>query len=76
MSYYKFSNLGQILQGDLNFKLIKGVTSLDFESIKCNCNLKTRTNGKCVYVGKCRHSVVVYKASCKTCDKCYIGNTQ
>jgi len=76
MSYHKIVNLGQILQGDLNSKLIKGVRSLDFENLECNCNSKSKTDGKCVYGGKCRHSIVVYKATCKICDKFYVGNTQ
>ena len=41
MSYHKFSNLGQLLQGDLNSKLSNEVTPLDFENLKYNRNLKT-----------------------------------
>lgn len=69
MSYQKNVNIGQILQGDLNSKLIKGVTLPDFENLNCNCNSKTKTNGKCIYKGTYRHSILVYKATCKICYK-------
>ena len=29
-----------------------------------------------MYGGECRKSIVVYKAECKDCKMCYIGNTQ
>jgi hypothetical protein len=76
MSYHKFLNLREILQGDLGGKVMKDVSSLDFMPRDCNCNVRTLVNGQCAYNGKCRHSVVVYKASCKCCKKYYIGNTQ
>ena len=76
MVYHKFSNLGKILQGDLSSKLIKRVKSLDFESLKYDCNSKTKTDGECIYDGKCRYSIVVYKETFKVCDKLYIGNIQ
>jgi len=61
---------------DLTWKLLDGVDSKDFMDQDCNCNNKTKVNGQCVYEGKCRKSIVVYKATCKLCDKYYIGNTQ
>ena len=63
MSYHKFSNLGQILQGDLTGKQMDGITSKDFEPIECNCHNSAKwDNGVCAYNGECRSSVVVYKA--------------
>ena len=76
MSYHKFSNLREILQGDLSGKLMKGVGSRDFDALPCNCSTPSKRNGICIYNSKCRHSIVVYKATCKLCDANYIGNTQ
>ena len=76
MSYHKFSNMGEILQGDLTSKLMKGIGSKDFDSLDCNCYNSTKVNGKCIYNNCCRWSNVVYEVKCKCCDKIYIGNTQ
>ena len=76
MSYHKFPNLGQLFQSDLTTKLTKGLESLDFMDLPCNCNVRTKVNGKCWFNGECRKSIVVYKAKCKLCEMSYIGNTQ
>ena len=76
MSYHKFSNLGEIFQGDLNNKLMKNITSKDFMDLMCNCTNSTTINGNCIYNGNCRKSIVIYKATCKECGCYYIGNTQ
>ena len=66
MSYDKFTNLGQTLQGDLMGKLMDGITSIDFKPRKCNCHKSAKgENGVCAYNGECRRSIVVYKAHCK-----------
>ena len=76
MSYHKFPNLREILQGDLNGKILKGIGSRDFEPLPCNCSAPSKHNGICIFNGKCRHSIVVYKATCRICKAFYIGNTQ
>ena len=76
MSYHKFSNLREILSGDLVSKLLKGVESIDFMDRDCNCNARTKVNGVCAFGGDCRKSIVVYQAECKTCGHSYLGNTQ
>ena len=77
MSYHKFPNLREIFQGDLASKLMEGVQSKDFMDRACNCNKSTKDEeGHCIYGGQCRKSIVIYKATCKECDKVYIGNTQ
>ena len=76
MSYHKFSNLGEIFQGDLNKKLMNNITSKDFMDLDCNCRRCSTVNGRCIYGGKCRKSIVIYKATCKDCGCYYIGNTQ
>ena len=72
MSYHRFNNLRELFQGDLATKLSKNLKSKEFEALNCNC----RKNEKCKFDGKCRSSIVVYKAICNTTGKAYIGNTQ
>ena len=72
MSYHRFLNIRELLQGDLGSKLSKGIQSLDFATLQCNCRKKTA----CQYDGKCRTPIVVYKATCQKTGKAYIGNTQ
>ena len=76
MSYHKFSNLREMFSGDLVSILMKGIGSLDFDTLPCNCSTYLKTNGICPYNSFCRHSIVVYKATCKKSKKYYIGNTQ
>ena len=72
MSYHRFSNLRELFQSDLNTKLNSTVISKDFQNLPCNC----RNKQACSYEGKCRHSIVVYQATCLKTNKQYIGNTQ
>ena len=72
MSYHRFSNLRELFQGDLNTKLNRNVVSKDFQNLPCNC----RNKKACPYGGKCRHSIVVYQATCLKTNKRYLGNTQ
>ena len=76
MSYHKFTNLGETFQGDLPTKLAKNILSKDFMERECNCNKRSLGEGKCAFGGHCRACVVVYKATCKKCGLCYVGNTQ
>ena len=60
MSYHKFSNLRELLSGDLTGKIMKDVVSLDFIDRECNCNKASLVKGECIYGGNCRKSIVVY----------------
>ena len=62
MSYHKFPNLGQTFQSDLTSKLTRDMKSMDFMDMPCNCNAKTKVDGKCMFKGDCRKSIVVYNA--------------
>ena len=72
MSYHRFPNLRELFQGDLNGKINKDLVSLDYRNLPCNC----RNKETCPYQGKCRYPIVVYKDTCLTTGKIYIGNTQ
>ena len=75
MSYHKFANLSEMFASDVNKKLMEGIGSKDFDTLKCNC-YSTKVDGKCIFNLECRKSIVVYKAECKECGMHYIGNTQ
>ena len=70
MSHHHFSNLGELFAQDLQTKILQNVESEDYRTRPCNCR------GTCAFNGKCRHHMVVYKATCTLCDHFYIGATQ
>jgi hypothetical protein len=37
MSYHRFPNLREMLQGDLSIKLTDNIESMDFKARECNC---------------------------------------
>jgi hypothetical protein len=77
MSYHRFNNLRETFQADLTTKLSEDIVSLDFKNLACNCQKKSKDDkGLCIYGGACRKSIVVYKTTCLTTGKVYIGNTQ
>ena len=59
MSYHRFPNLGEILQGDLVGKLRKGIGSKDFLNCECNCSSMKKVKGECAYEGDCRACCIV-----------------
>ena len=78
MSHKKFTNLGETFQGDLNNKLMEGITLKDFmdlERVQLQSSNYSK-NGNCIYGGNCRKSIVIYKATCKEYGCHCIGNTQ
>ena len=76
MSYHRFNNLAELLNGDLATKTGQGIFSKDLMDRECNCSLPSKVNGKCVYEGKCRSKCIIYQVECSMCDAIYIGNTQ
>lgn len=64
MSYHKFSNLREILEGDLTNKILNGIVSYNFEDFPCNCNTVSKVGNICIY-----------NSNCKLCDSIYIGKT-
>ena len=76
MSYHRFNNLAELLNGYLAKKIGRGIFSKDLMDRKCNCYLPFKVNGKCVYEGKCQSRCIRYEVTCSICDAIYIGNTQ
>ena len=74
MAYHRYSNLREIFNGDLTYKLNKEIISDDFKKLPCNC--KDRATIGCNYNNHCRDSIVVYRVQCKASGKSYIGCTQ
>jgi len=75
MSYHKFSNVRETFQGDAVAKMMKGITSRDFQDLPCNCQERSRMEGACES-NSCMKCCVVYSATCNVCDDEYIGCTQ
>ena len=76
MAHMRFSNLGEMLQADLQSKLMQGISDREYESRKCNCNAVNKVDGKCLFDGKCREAMIVYEIKDKITGKSYIGKTQ
>ena len=62
MAYKRHRNLAELLQGDLNTKLNEGLISLDLCLRPCNWDNRSKVNRKCAYGGKCRETLITYKA--------------
>ena len=75
MSYHRFNNLSELLNGDLAAKIGRGIFSKDLMDREYNCSLPSKVNGKCFYKGKCRSKRIIYQVECSMCDAIYIGNT-
>ena len=76
ISYHRFNNLSELLNGYLTAKIRRGIFSKDLLDRECNCSLPSKVNGKCVYESKCRSKCIIYQVESPLCDAIYIGNTQ
>ena len=76
MSYHRFNNLAELLNGDLAEKIGRGIFSKDLMDRECNFSLPSKVNVKRVYEGKCGSKCIIYQVECSLCDAIYIGNTQ
>ena len=76
MSYHRFNNLAELLNGDLAGKIGRGIVSKDLMDRKCNCPLPSKFNWKIIYEGKCQSRCIIYEVKFPMCDAIYIGNTQ
>ena len=61
MSYHRFDNLAELINGDLAVKIGRGIFSKDLMDRKCNCSLPSKVNVKCVYEGKIRSKCKIYE---------------
>ena len=77
MSYHKFSNLREKFSADLTGKIMQGIEDKDWLNFPCNCySASKRSNGECLYQGKCRNKTLIYEVKCKITGQAYIGKTQ
>ena len=76
MSYYRFNNLAKLLNIEVAVKMGQEIFYIDLMDRECNCYLKSKVNGKCVYKGKLRQCFKIYKVKCSMCEAIYIGSTQ
>ena len=76
MSYHRFNNLVELLNGDLTAEIGRGIFSKYLMDRKCNCSLPSKFNGKCAYGDKFQSRCIIYELTCSMCDDIYIGNTQ
>ena len=76
MSYHRFNKLAELLNGDVDAKIGRGIFSKYLMDRECNCSLQSKLNGKCVYVGKCRSKCITHEVKYFVCDAIYLGNNQ
>ena len=76
MSYRKFPNFRELVNGDLSRKMNYDINSRFFRQKPCDFKAPTRVNGKCQFNGNCNKTCVVYKITCQLCKLSYIGQTQ
>ena len=76
MSYHRFNNLAELINGHLDAKIGRGIFSKDLMDREFNFSLPSKVNGRFVYEGKCRTKFIIYEVKCSICDAIYIGNTQ
>ena len=70
MSYLRFPNLDEILQGDLLGKLRERIGLNNFLHRECNCISTTKLKVECAHEGYCRACCVVYKVTRKNAFQC------
>ena len=76
MSYHRYNNLAELLNGDLTAKIGRGIFPKDFMDRECNCSIPSKVNRKCVYKGKCRSKCIIHEVKCSTRNAIYIDNAQ
>lgn len=73
MSYHRFPNFTDRMKADLTAKLNENIASSDVrDNDPCNCGPTCVFDG---LDGQCRRRNVVYRITCKTTGRSYIGNT-
>jgi len=75
MSYKRFPNARELFRADLDRKMNDKLVSKEFQQRECNCRGSNLRNEECMYDEDCRKRCVVYKITCRHCQKFYIGNT-
>ena len=76
MSYHRFNNSAEQLNGYLAAKIEREIFSKDLMDRNFNCSLPYKVNGKCAYEGKFRSRYIIYEVTCSMCDAICISKTQ
>ena len=76
MAHMRFPNLAEMLQADLQSKVMKGISDQEYEDRKCNCQARSKVDDKCLFGDECRKGMVVYALKDTITDKTYYGKTQ
>ena len=76
MSYNRFNDSVELINGDFAAKIGRGMISCDLMDKEFNCYLLSKVNGKCVYKSKFQKKYSIYEVKCYTCENICIGNTQ
>jgi hypothetical protein len=80
MVHKRHQNLKEMLLGDIQRKVSRGVVSAEYEKKtrkkKCNCRSSHKVDGQCIYGEECETCSVVYKVTCLCCGDYYLGKTQ
>ena len=61
MSYHRFNNLANLLNGDIAAKIGRGILYKYLMDRESKFSLTSKVNGKCVYEGKCRTKCLIYE---------------
>ena len=69
VAYGRFGNLGEILEADIEKKLMAGFKNVHLEQGRCVCR------DRCDFAGDCAKKCVIYKLVCTICDIPYNGST-
>ncbi len=76
MANSRFTNLGELLEGDLQKKVMAGIFDEEMVDERCNCNvLSKRMDGSCLYGGNCRKKLTIYGLKDKNTNRTYYGKT-
>ena len=61
MSYHRFNNLANLLNGDIAAKIGRGILYKYLMDRESKCSFTSKVNGECVYKGKCRTKCLIYE---------------
>ena len=72
MSYHRYNNLVDLLNGDLAAKIGRNIFFKDLMDRERKCSFPSKVSGKCFYEGKCRSKCNINEVKWSTYDAIYI----